>query len=120
MKYKSALTTNRLDDVKMEDFLRESEDSLQSTDSLFDLNKETIARPEPKTPAKAQTATKAKVIDLSNDETLYDFQIKEQAAADPFAKPKPPKPVNPYAISHVEKKTTFTTNELRDVHQKRL
>jgi hypothetical protein len=37
--------------MKMEDFLRESQDSLHSNDSVFDLNKETIARPEPKTPA---------------------------------------------------------------------
>lgn len=96
----------------MEDFLRESQESLHSNDSVFDLNKETIARPEPKTPAQKQ-AKPSKIIDLTNDESLYDFQIKE---VDPNAKPKPPAPINPYAISQVEKKTTFTTNELRDVH----
>ncbi len=52
-KPRTALTSNRVnpDDMKMEDFLRESQDSLHSNDSVFDLNKETIARPEPKTPA---------------------------------------------------------------------
>jgi histidinol-phosphate aminotransferase len=40
--------------------------------------------------------------------------------ADPATKPKPPKPINPYAISQVEKKTTFTTNELREFAKKTL
>ena len=107
-------------DLKIEDFLHESEDSMQSNDSVFDLHRESVTPREPKavpkTPMKV-SGKPAKIIDLSNDDGLYDFQIKEP---EPGTKPKAPKPINPYAISQVEKKTTYTTNQLRDVHQKRL
>jgi hypothetical protein len=63
-------------DLKIEDFLHDSEDSMQSNDSVFDLHKESVtpreAKAVPKTPMK--TAGKpAKIIDLSNDDGLYDF-----------------------------------------------
>jgi hypothetical protein len=112
--------TRKHSDLKIEDFLHESEDSMQSNDSVFDLHKESVTprepKPVPNTPLKV-SGKAAKIIDLSNDDGLYDFQIKEP---EPGTKPKAPKPINPYAVSQVEKKTTFTTNQLRDVHQKRL
>jgi hypothetical protein len=112
--------TRKHSDLKIEDFLHESEDSMQSNDSVFDLHKESVTprepKPVPKTPMKV-SGKAAKIIDLSNDDGLYDFQIKEP---EPGTKPKAPKPINPYSVSQVEKKTTFTTNQLRDVHQKRL
>lgn len=107
--------TRKQSDLKLEDFLHESEDSIQSSESQYDLHKESVTPRESKTPkAPIKVSAKAsKIIDLSNDDGLSDFQIKEP---DPSAKPKPPKPINPYAISQVEKKTTYSTNQLKDVH----
>ena len=91
--------TRKHSDLKLEDFLHESEDSIQSVESVYDLHKESVTPREqskvPNTPKKV-SAKAANIIDLSNDDGLYDFQIKEP---DPNAKPKPPKPINPYSIS---------------------
>lgn len=31
-----------------------------------------------------------------------------------------PKPYNPYLVSEVDKKTSYTSNQLKDIHQKKL
>jgi hypothetical protein len=81
--------------MKVEDFLNETEESLESNDSLLDLNKPQEKQSIPKAPNKT-SGKAAKIIDLSKDEGLYDFQIKE---VDPNTKPKAPKPINPYGLS---------------------
>jgi|LakMenEpi03Aug12_release.lakeMendotaPanAssembly.Ray.scaffolds.fasta_scaffold596671_2 hypothetical protein len=68
---------------------------MQSNESVYDLNKESPRDKVPKAPQKISSKA-AKIIDLTNEDGLNDFLIKE---VDPTAKPKPPKPINPYAIS---------------------
>lgn len=62
-------------DLKIEDFLHESEDSMQSNDSVYDLHRESVTPRESKTPkAPVKVSAKAaKIIDLSNDDGLYDI-----------------------------------------------
>ena len=68
--------TRKHSDLKIEDFLHDSEDSIQSNDSVYDLHKESVTPREskvvPKAPMKV-SGKAAKIIDLSNDDGLYDF-----------------------------------------------